>query len=186
MVPLLPAAAGTAAAVTPAAVTPAATATAAGVTKAGLLNSLGGSSIAALVPALIQGLIGQGGALRSQTPPGGTASKFTIPASDVQGLYQWVQKENFRRGMLGMPKLDPEKILDDTIRRNNEALEESARREAYLARVKGEQLNVGQAISSLGGLGQAGEQTLQTAINKVLAQDPVGSNQALANLSRGF
>ena len=85
-----------------------------------------------------------------------------------------------------MPKLDPEKILDDTIRRNNEALEESARREAYLARVKGEQLNVGQAISSLGGLGQAGEQTLQTAINKVLAQDPVGSNQALANLSRGF
>jgi hypothetical protein len=149
-------------------------------------SSIAGSTIASLFPALIQGLLGQGGALRSPTPPGGTASKFTIPASDVQGLYQWVQKENFRRGMLGMPKLDPEKILDDTIRRNNEALEESARREAYLARVKGEQLNVGQAISSLGGLGQAGEQTLQTAINKVLAQDPVGSNQALANLSRGF
>lgn len=149
-------------------------------------SSIAGSTIASLFPALIQGLLGQGGALRSSTPPGGTASKFTIPASDVQGLYQWVQKENFRRGMLGMPKLDPEKILDDTIRRNNEALEESARREAYLARVKGEQLNIGQGISSLGSLGQAGEQTLQTAINKVLAQDPVGSNQALANLSRGF
>ena len=179
--PLLPAAGGTAAAVTPAA-----TATATGVTKAGLLNSLGGSSIAALVPALIQGLIGQGGALRSQTPPGGTASKFTIPQSDVQALYQWTAKENFRRSMLGMPPLDPDEILDTTIRRNNEALEESARRDAYLSRVKGEQLNIGQAISSLGSLGQEGERTLQTAINKVLAQDPVGSNQALANLSRGF
>ena len=181
MVPLLPAAGGTAAAVTPAA-----TATATGVTKAGLLNSLGGSSIAALVPALIQGLIGQGGALRSQTPTGGTASKFTIPQSDVQALYQWTAKENFRRSMLGMPPLDPDKILDTTIRRNNEALEESARRDAYKARVQGEQLNIGQAISSLGSLGQEGERTLQTAIDKVLAQDPVGSNQALANLSRGF
>ena len=76
--------------------------------------------------------MGSGGALRSQTPPGGTASKFTIPQSDVQALYQWTAKENFRRSMLGMPKLDPDKILDDTIRRNNEALEESARREAYL------------------------------------------------------
>jgi len=158
--------------------------------KAGVANpvasSVIGSSIASLIPSLIQGLLGQGGALRSPSPPGGTASKFTIPASDVQGLYQWVQKENFRRDLLGRPRLDPEKILDDTIRRNNEALEESARREAYIARVKGEQLNVGQGIASLGALGQAGEQTLQTAINKVLAQDPVGSNQALANLSRGF
>ena len=85
-----------------------------------------------------------------------------------------------------MSKLDPEKILDDTIARNNKALEESARREAYLARVKGEQLNVGQSIASLGNLGQEGEKTLQTAISKVLAQDPVGSNQALTNLSRGF
>lgn len=151
-----------------------------------IASSVVGSTIASLIPSLVQGLLGQGGALRSPTPPGGTASKFTIPASDVQGLYQWVQKENFRRGMLGMPKLDPEKILDDTIRRNNEALEESARREAYLARVKGEQLNIGQGISSLGSLGQEGERTLQTAIDKVLAQDPVGSNQALANLSRGF
>tara|TARA_R100001509_G_scaffold70338_1_gene39104 strand:- start:453 stop:920 length:468 start_codon:yes stop_codon:yes gene_type:complete len=151
-----------------------------------ITSSVVGSTIASLIPSLIQGLLGSGGALRSPTPPGGTASKFTIPASDVQGLYQWVQKENFRRGMLGMPKLDPEKILDDTIRRNNEALEESARREAYLARVKGEQLNIGQGISSLGSLGQEGERTLQTAIDKVLAQDPVGSNQALANLSRGF
>jgi len=65
-------------------------------------------------------------------------------------------------------------------------LEESARRQAYIARVEGEQRNVGQSIASLGALGQTGEQTLQTAINKVLAQDPVGSNQALANLSRGF
>ena len=158
--------------------------------KAGVSNpvaaSVAGSTIASLFPALIQGLLGTGGALRSPTPPGGTASKFTIPASDVQGLYQWVQKENFRRSMIGMPKLDPEKILDDTIRRNNEALEESARREAYLARVKGEQLNIGQGIASLGNLGQEGERTLQTAIDKVLAQDPVGSNQALANLSRGF
>jgi len=159
-------------------------------TKAGVANpvysSVIGSSIASLIPSLVQGLLGQGGALRSPTPPGGTASKFTIPASDVQNLYQWVQKENFRRGLLGMSKLDPEKILDDTIARNNKALEESARREAYLARVKGEQLNVGQSIASLGNLGQEGEKTLQTAISKVLAQDPVGSNQALTNLSRGF
>ena len=74
---------------------PAATsvATGAGLTKAGLLNSLGGSSIAALVPALIQGLIGQGGALRSTPAQGGTASKFTIPQSDVLGLYQFVENK---------------------------------------------------------------------------------------------
>ena len=158
--------------------------------KAGFSNpvaaSVAGSTIASIFPSLVQGLLGSGGALRSPTPPSGTASKFTIPQSDVQALYQWTAKENFRRSMLGLPKLDPDKILDDTIRRNNEALEESARREAYLARVKGEQLNIGQGISSLGSLGQEGERTLQTAINKVLAQDPVGSNQALANLSRGF
>ena len=82
--------------------------------------------------------------------------------------------------------LNADDILDTTIARNNAALEEAARREAYLARVKGEQLNIGQGIASLGNLGQEGERTLQTAINKVLAQDPVGSNQALANLSRGF
>tara|TARA_A100001201_G_scaffold21718_3_gene24193 strand:+ start:3407 stop:3916 length:510 start_codon:yes stop_codon:yes gene_type:complete len=163
-----------------------AAAPAAGVTAGGVKSSLIGSTLAALFPSAIQALLGQGGALRSQTPPSGTASKFTIPQSDVQALYQWTAKENFRRSMLGLPQLDPDKILDDTIRRNNEALEESARREAYLARVKGEQLNIGQAISSLGSLGQEGERTLQTAINKVLAQDPVGSNQALANLSRGF
>ena len=41
-------------------------------------------------------------------------------------------------------------------------------------------------IQALGNLGAEKERTLQTAINKVLAQDPVGSNQALANLSRGY
>ena len=62
---------------------------AAGLTKAGLLNSLGGSTLAA---ALIQGLFGQGGALRSTPAQVGTASKFTIPQSDVLGLYQFVEK----------------------------------------------------------------------------------------------
>ena len=161
---------------------------AAGITKAGLLNSLGGSTLAA---ALFQGLFGQGGALRSTPPQGGTASKFTIPQSDVLSLYQFVEKQNKLRAAANAMGanyefLDADQILDTTIARNNAALEEAARREAYLARVKGEQLNIGQAISSLGSLGQEGERTLQTAINKVLAQDPEGSNQALANLSRGF
>ena len=161
---------------------------AAGLTKAGLLNSLGGSTLAA---ALFQGLFGQGGALRSTPPQGGTASKFTIPQSDVLSLYQFVEKQNKLRAAANAmganyEYLDADQILDTTIARNNAALEEAARREAYIARVKGEQLNIGQGIASLGNLGQEGERTLQTAINKVLAQDPVGSNQALANLSRGF
>lgn len=159
-----------------------------GLTKSGLLNSLGGSTLAA---ALFQGLFGQGGALRSTPVQGGTASKFTIPQSDVLGLYQFVEKQNKLRAAANamganFEYLDADQILDTTIARNNAALEEAARREAYIARVKGEQLNIGQGLASLGNLGQAREQTLQTAINKVLAQDPVGSNQALANLSRGF
>ena len=81
---LLPAAGGTAAAVAPAA----------GVTAGGVKSSLIGSTLAALFPSAIQALLGQGGALRSQTPPGGTASKFTIPQADVQNLYRFVEKEN--------------------------------------------------------------------------------------------
>jgi hypothetical protein len=161
---------------------------AAGLTKSGFLNSLGGSAFAA---ALFQGLFGQGGALRSTPAQGGTASKFTIPQSDVLELYQFVEKQNKLRAAANAAGanyefLDADDILDTTIARNNAALEEAARRQAYIERVKGEQLNIGQGIASLGALGQTGEQTLQTAINKVLAQDPVGSNQALANLSRGF
>ena len=163
--------------------------------KAGVANpvtsSVIGSSIAALIPALAQALVGQGGALRSAPSQGGTGSKFTIPMADVQNLYRFVEKENKLRAAANAVGgnyefLDADAILDTTIARNNAALEEASRREAYLARVKGEQLNIGQGIASLGALGQEGERTLQTAINKVLAQDPVGSNQALANLSRGF
>lgn len=158
--------------------------------KAGVTNpifaSAIGSSLAALGPGLLEALLGRGGALRSQDPPGGTSSKFTIPQSDVQNLYQWAQKENFRRSFIGLPPIDPEKILNDTIARNNAALEQAARREAYQTRVRGEQENIKQAIASLGGIGQSKEQTLQSAINKVLQQDPVGSNQALANLGKGF
>jgi hypothetical protein len=163
--------------------------------KAGVSNpvtsSVIGSSIAALLPSLVQGLVGQGGALRSAPSQGGTGSKFTIPMADVQNLYRFVEKENKLRAIANAAGgnwefLDADDILDTTIARNNAALEEASRREAYLARVKGEQLNIGQGLASLGNLGQERERTLQTAISKVLAQDPVGSNQALANLSRGF
>lgn len=164
-------------------------------TKAGVSNpvysSVLGSSIASLIPALMQGLLGQGGALRSAPSQGGTGSKFTIPMADVQNLYRFVEKENKLRAAANAAGanyefLDVDDILDKTIARNNAALEEASRREAYIARVKGEQLNIGQGLASLGNLGQERERTLQTAISKVLAQDPVGSNQALANLSRGF
>ena len=163
--------------------------------KAGVSNpvtaSVLGSSIAALFPALAQALLGQGGALRSTPGQSGTASKFTIPQADVQNLYRFVEKENKLRAAANAMGgnyefLDVDDILDKTIARNNAALEEATRRQAYIERVKGEQLNIGQGLATLGNLGQAREQTLQTAINKVLAQDPVGSNQALANLSRGF
>jgi hypothetical protein len=163
--------------------------------KAGAPNpvysSVLGSSIASLIPALMQGLLGQGGALRSAPSQGGTGSKFTIPMADVQNLYRFVEKENKLRAAANAAGanyefLDVDDILDKTIARNNAALEEASRREAYIARVKGEQLNIGQGLASLGNLGQERERTLQTAISKVLAQDPVGSNQALANLSRGF
>lgn len=116
----------------------------------------------------------------------GTSSKFTITASDLLAFEQWAANENWKRSLIGKPPIDVQAKLQEAIALNNKYLEESSRREAYLERVRGEQTNIGQTIASLGALGQEGERTLQTAINKILAQDPVGSNQALANLSRGF
>ena len=119
-------------------------------------------------------------------PATGSNSKFTITANDLLAFEQWAAGENYRRSLLGKPPIDVQAKLQEAIALNNKYLEESSRREAYLERVRGEQTNIGQTIASLGALGQEGERTLQTAINKILAQDPVGSNQALANLSRGF
>ena len=149
-----------------------------------LLTTIAGS--------LIAGTLGPGGALRSPQTTTGTQSKFTIPQADVTALYNYVEKRNTAIALINkttgsnIPYLDADKILNDTIARNNAALEEATRRSAYETRVRGEQENIKQAIASLGGIGQSKEQTLQSAINKVLAQDPVGSNQALANLAKGY
>lgn len=164
--------------------------------KAGVTNpifaSAVGSSLAALGPGLLDALLGRGGALRSPQTATGTSSKFTIPQADVTALYNYVEKRNTQIAAINnatgsdIPYLDAKEILSDTIARNNAALEEATRRSAYETRVRGEQENIKQAIASLGGIGQSKEQTLQSAINKVLQQDPVGSNQALANLAKGF
>ena len=164
--------------------------------KAGVTNpifaSAVGSSLAALGPGLLEALLGRGGALRTSSTPTGTQSKFTIPQADVTALYNYVEKQNKINAAINnsipgsnLPYLDADKILNDTIARNNAALEQAARREAYQTRVRGEQENIKQAIASLGGIGQSKEQTLQRAIEKVLEQN-VGYKDALKGLSRGF
>lgn len=169
--PLLP----TAAAAAPA------TATAAVGTPAGFKTALAADILTQMGVRGLDSLFGNKAA--SVT---GSNSKFTITANDLLAFEQWAAGENYRRSLIGQPPIDVQAKLKEAIALNNKYLEESSRRDAYLARVRGEQENIGQAISSLGSLGSEGERTLQTAINKVLAQDPVGSNQALANLSRGF
>ena len=116
----------------------------------------------------------------------GTSSKFTITASDLLAFEQWAANENWKRSLIGKPPIDVQAKLREAIALNNKYLEESSRRDAYLERVRGEMGALSTGIQALGNLGSEKERTLQTAINKVLARDPVGSNQALANLSRGY
>jgi len=119
-------------------------------------------------------------------PATGTSSKFTITANDLLAFEQWAAGENYRRSLIGKPPIDVQAKLREAIALNNKYLEESSRRDAYLERVRGEMGALSTGIQALGNLGSEKERTLQAAINKVLAQDPVGSNQALANLSRGY
>jgi len=141
-------------------------------TGAGVSNpvvaSVAGSTIANTAPALVNALLGQGGALRS--PAGGvttgTSGKFTITAQDVLALEQFVDRINFRRPF--GPKLDANEILNDTAKRLNEQLNQSTRREMEVARLKGELAALPNAMTALGQMGTAQSQLAQAGLSKVL------------------
>ena len=164
----------------PAAAAPTATAAAVG-TPAGFKTALAADILTQLGVRGLDSLFGN-----KPAPATGTSSKFTITANDLLAFEQWAAGENYRRSLLGKPPIDVQAKLKEAIALNNKYLEESSRRDAYLERVRGEMAALNTGIQALGNLGSEKERTLQTAINKVLARDPVGSNQALANLSRGY
>ena len=144
-------------------------------TGAGVSNpvmaSIAGSTIANTAPALVNALLGQGGALRTNTQAltTGTPAKFTITAQDVLALEQFAAKENFRRAFLpGSKKVDVNEILDDTAKRLNEQLNQATMRKMEELRVQGELAALPNAMTALGQMGTAQSQLAQAGLSKVL------------------
>jgi len=159
-----------------------------------LLADLGSKGVSALLdPAIKQPPMSPAG--------GGPGKGFMVPLTDTQSLYQWAARENynialqnlFRGSDNKLPRIDPELIIRASQQANLEAGRQLGERQAYLARIQGElgalpaaYQAVGTGLTALGGLGQSSSNVLENAIETVLKQDPVGTNQALANIARGF
>ena len=144
-------------------------------TGAGVSNpvaaSVFGSTIANTTPALVNALLGQGGALRTNTQAltTGTPAKFTITAQDVLALEQFAARENFRRAFLpGSKKVDVNEILDDTAKRLNEQLNQATLRKMEELRVQGELAALPNLMTSIGNIGSAQSRIAETGLGKVL------------------
>ena len=134
------------------------------------MASVAGSTIANTAPALVNALLGQGGALRTNTQAltTGTPAKFTITAQDVLALEQFAAKENFRRAFLGKEPISVNQILDDTAKRLNEQLNQATMRKMEELRVQGELAALPNLMTSVGNIGSAQSRIAETGLGKVL------------------
>lgn len=157
----------------------------------GVGASVAGSTIANLLPALLQSTVGQGGVLRTQ--PGqqtsGTSSKFAITPQDTLAQFQDYRKalaitEALNKIGFNLPPVPSfESFLQMQEDRLERQMQGATDRAIAQERVRGELAALPSVANAVGQIGVSQNEVLNSALQKVLASTG-GMSNAAANLGQ--
>tara|TARA_R100000406_G_scaffold52133_1_gene35457 strand:+ start:194 stop:745 length:552 start_codon:yes stop_codon:yes gene_type:complete len=157
----------------------------------GVGASVAGSTIANLLPAVLQSTVGQGGVLRTQ--PGqqtsGTPSKFAITPQDTLAQFQDYRKalvltEALNGLGFNLPPLPSfESFLQMQENRLERQMQGATDRAIAQERVRGELAALPATAQMAGTLGQSSNKVLESALSKVLASTG-GMSPAVAEIAK--
>ena len=141
---------------------------------ANLITGGGAAALGALSGGATQALNAPVGAPVASRGKGG----YFVSPADMLNLQQYVDKENFRRGLLGLPPLDASSMLSEQIGRAEQQAESLGRRER--AKIG---LEKGYGLAETGLLGQLGiEKTESQALGNIQQQKIKSGYEAASNL----
>lgn len=138
------------------------------------------------------GRVATGAGAPSEQPSLQSASKYTVSPMDVAEIYRQINQENYRRSLsnkfLGtnLPSLDPEEIVNETVRRNRVLMEEAGARERALEAVR-QTGTIQQAYANTLGTGLTSSgKLLEQSIASILTRPPVESSVVLSESARAL
>lgn len=138
------------------------------------------------------GRVATGAGTPSEQPGLQSASKYTVSPMDVAEIYRQVNQENYRRSLsnayLGtdLDPLNPETIINETVRRNRVLMEEAGARERALEAIK-QTGTIQQAYANTLGTGLTSSgKLLEQSIASILTRPPVEASAVLSESARAL